>query len=72
MKRSRKALQIAAGHDRIGKSLFFHGEQFDCKVSPRDTGGGLCVYDTIRKKDGPVRQGSVLEAPNRRACRLRS
>ena len=41
MKRS-KAAQVATGHDRAGKPLFFHGEQFHCKVSAQDTGGDLC------------------------------
>lgn len=53
MTRSRKAVQVAAGQDRLGKPLFFHGEQFHCKVSAQDTSGDLCVYDTIRKKGGP-------------------
>jgi mannose-6-phosphate isomerase-like protein (cupin superfamily) len=53
MKRSKNAVLVAAGHDRADKSLFFHGEQFHCKLSAQDTSGDLCVYDTIRKKGGP-------------------
>ena len=31
------------------------GGRFDCKVSGRDTGGDLCIYDTLRDaKGGPA------------------
>lgn len=31
------------------------GGRFDCKVSAKDTGGELCIYDTIRHtKGGPA------------------
>ena len=55
MHRLDKAVQVSAGHDRFGKPLpYVVGEYFHCKLSAADTGGNLCIYDTIRmKKGGP-------------------
>ena len=54
MQRLAKAVQVAADSDRFGEKLLFANGRFDCKVSAKDTGGNLCVYDTIRtRKGGP-------------------
>jgi mannose-6-phosphate isomerase-like protein (cupin superfamily) len=53
MKQLKRVKQVAAGDDRFGKSLAFHGDLFHCKVSAKDSGGSLCIYDTVRKKGGP-------------------
>ena len=53
MKPLRQAVQVAAGSDRFGEPLPFHGDIFHCKVSAKDTDGGFCIYETVRKKGGP-------------------
>ncbi len=55
MHRLDKAVRVSAGHDRFGKPLpYVVGEYFHCKLSAGDTGGNLCIYDTVRvKKGGP-------------------
>jgi mannose-6-phosphate isomerase-like protein (cupin superfamily) len=54
MRISEKATQVVAGNDRFGKPLLFDGGYFQCKVSAKDTGGALCIYETVRtKKGGP-------------------
>lgn len=41
--------------DRDAEELLIMGGSFDCKVSGKDTGGDLCIYDTIRRtKGGPA------------------
>jgi mannose-6-phosphate isomerase-like protein (cupin superfamily) len=53
MNQLNKAIHVSAGDDRFGKPLLFVvGETFHCKVSAKDTGGALCIYDTIRTKRG--------------------
>jgi mannose-6-phosphate isomerase-like protein (cupin superfamily) len=52
MSRSKKVIQLTAGDDRYGKPFFFDDAYFQCKVSAEDTGGGFCIYETVRKKKG--------------------
>jgi mannose-6-phosphate isomerase-like protein (cupin superfamily) len=53
MSQLKNAIQVSAGNDRFGRPfLFVVGETFHCKVSAEDTGGALCIYDTIRTKRG--------------------
>ncbi|MGD1032235.1 MAG: cupin domain-containing protein [Opitutaceae bacterium] len=53
--RSGKGLRVGAGRDRYEEELQIMGGRFDLKVSGRDTGGDLCIYDTIRDaKGGPA------------------
>ena len=52
MARLSKAVQVIANGDRFGKELHFVNGRFDCKLSAEDTGGDLCIYDTIRTKQG--------------------
>ncbi|MBS1918286.1 MAG: cupin domain-containing protein [Bacteroidetes bacterium] len=51
----KKGIMVEAGKDRYQEELLIMGGQFDCKVSARDTGGALLVYDTVRhEKGGPA------------------
>lgn len=53
--RAAKGFKVGARQDRSGEELLIMGGRFDCKVSGKDTGGGLCIYDTIREaKGGPA------------------
>ena len=49
---SLQAVHVDALADRFGSALRFLNGQFDCKLSGRDTGGALCIYDTIRSARG--------------------
>jgi mannose-6-phosphate isomerase-like protein (cupin superfamily) len=74
MSQTEKVIQVTAGNDRFDKSLLFDDGYFQCKLSTKDTGGKMCIYETIRnKKGGPflhyhhnqdewfyVRQGEFL------------
>jgi len=53
--RTDKGFRVGAQKDRHGEELLIMGGQFDLKVSGRDTGGDLCIYDTLRSaKGGPA------------------
>jgi len=50
-----KAFSVKSQEDRHAEELLIMGGRFDCKVSGGDTGGQLCIYDTIRmSKGGPA------------------
>jgi mannose-6-phosphate isomerase-like protein (cupin superfamily) len=49
---SRKPSMINREEDRFGDSLRFSNGRFDLKVSASDTGGGMCIFDTIRTERG--------------------
>lgn len=52
--RADKAVMVPRRHDRSGAAMEISGWRFECKVSGKDTGGDLCVYDTVRYvKGGP-------------------
>lgn len=52
--RAQKAVFVEAGADRFGAPMDIAGWRFECKLSAQDTGGALCVYDTVRStKGGP-------------------
>jgi mannose-6-phosphate isomerase-like protein (cupin superfamily) len=52
---SRKSFSVKAQVDRYSSELMIMGGRFDCKVSGKDTGGELCIYDTLRNaKGGPA------------------
>jgi mannose-6-phosphate isomerase-like protein (cupin superfamily) len=51
-KRRSQGFLVAADGDRSDAALFFLNGRFDCKVSAEDTGGDLCIYDTIRTSRG--------------------
>jgi mannose-6-phosphate isomerase-like protein (cupin superfamily) len=47
--------RVGANKDRLGEELLIMGGRFDLKVSAKDTGGDLCIYDTQRSsKGGPA------------------
>ena len=47
--------KVAHDNDRNAAALAIMGGTFNLKVSARDTGGDLCIYDTIREsKGGPA------------------
>ncbi|MEO8769885.1 MAG: cupin domain-containing protein [Ferruginibacter sp.] len=48
----KKGFMVENGKDRFQEELFIMGGQFDCKVSAKDTGGALCIYDTRRQQKG--------------------
>ncbi len=53
--RPKKGFRVGAQKDRYEEELLIMGGSFDLKVSARDTGGDLCIYDTIRgSKGGPA------------------
>jgi mannose-6-phosphate isomerase-like protein (cupin superfamily) len=53
--RTAAGFRVGAGKDRRQEELLVMGGSFDLKVSSRDTGGDLCIYDTIREsKGGPA------------------
>jgi quercetin dioxygenase-like cupin family protein len=43
---------VRAGQDRRNRPFHFLNGTFHCKVSASETGGGLCVIDTIRETRG--------------------
>ena len=53
--RARRGVRVGAHNDRYDEELLIMGGRFDLKVSARDTGGDLCIYDTFREsKGGPA------------------
>lgn len=53
-RRGGHGFRVGAQKDRADGSLSIMGGRFDLKVSAKDTGGDLCVYDTVRStKGGP-------------------
>ncbi len=54
-KRIGRGFRVGARDDRFGEELLIMGGRFHLKVSSRDTGGDLCIYDTFRgAKGGPA------------------
>jgi quercetin dioxygenase-like cupin family protein len=53
--RGGKGFRVGARKDRYDEELLIMGGRFSLKVSSRDTGGDLCIYDTVREhKGGPA------------------
>jgi len=53
--RSEKGFKVQEGKDRLQEDLLVMGGHFYCLVSSKDTGGDLCIYNTIRyEKGGPL------------------
>jgi quercetin 2,3-dioxygenase len=44
---------VAAGEDRFGEQVLLGGEPNDCKVSSRDTGGAMCIFEFTGSGGGP-------------------
>ena len=54
-RRAAAGFRVGAQKDRYEEELLIMGGCFDLKVSGRDTGGDLCIYDTYREsKGGPA------------------
>ena len=52
--RANHGFRVGTQQDRDDASLSIMGGRFDLKVSAKDTGGELCIYDTVRStKGGP-------------------
>jgi len=53
-KRIGRGYRVGAQKDRHDAALLAMGGRFDLKVSGEDTGGDLCIFDTVRwEKGGP-------------------
>jgi mannose-6-phosphate isomerase-like protein (cupin superfamily) len=50
--RSAKGFRVGSKMDRYDEELLIMGGRFDLKVSGKDTGGDLCIFDTIRQEPG--------------------
>lgn len=50
--RPNKGFKVAANSDRYQEDLLIMGGKFNCKVSAKDTGGDLLIYDTVRQEKG--------------------
>lgn len=51
--REDKGFKVDAGKDRFDKSIApFEGDTFYCKVSAKDTDGGMYVFESTRIKEG--------------------
>ncbi|MEW6157737.1 MAG: MerR family transcriptional regulator [Verrucomicrobiota bacterium] len=44
---------IGAGQDRFDERITLGGEPYDCKVSAKDTGGAMCVFELTGRGGGP-------------------
>ena len=52
--RANRGFRVGSQQDRDDASLAIMGGRFNLKVSGKDTGGDLCIYDTVRStKGGP-------------------
>jgi mannose-6-phosphate isomerase-like protein (cupin superfamily) len=52
--RATRGFHVGAQQDRENAAMAIMGGRFDLKVSAKDTGGDLCIYDTVRStKGGP-------------------
>jgi len=53
--RAAAGFRVGAQKDRREEELLVMGGRFDLKVSGRDSGGDLCIYDTVRlERGGPA------------------
>jgi mannose-6-phosphate isomerase-like protein (cupin superfamily) len=50
--RDARGFRVGAKEDRYAEELLIMGGKFDLKVSTKDTGGDLLVYDTMRMQRG--------------------
>lgn len=48
--------KVAAGAARSDEKVKLRGEPTDCKVSGRDTGGAMCVFESTGLSSGPQRR----------------
>jgi quercetin dioxygenase-like cupin family protein len=60
--RASDGFRVGKQKDRYEEDLLIMGGRSDLKVSGRDTGGDLCIYDTFRKsKGGPALHQHYLQ-----------
>ena len=52
LERAGKGFRVGTQKDRCDEELLIMGGRFSLKVSSRDTGGDLCIYDTLREQKG--------------------
>ena len=53
--RDAEGFKVEFGKGHYQDELLMMGGRFECKVSAKDTGGDLCIYDTYREaKGGPA------------------
>ncbi|HET7537437.1 MAG TPA: cupin domain-containing protein [Candidatus Didemnitutus sp.] len=53
--RAAAGFKVGAGTDRYSEEMLLMGGRFSCKVSSKDSGGDLLIYDTLRQsKGGPA------------------
>ncbi len=48
--------RVASGESRYDEAVKLRGQPYDCKVSGRDTGGAMCVFESIGGSSGPRRR----------------
>jgi DNA-binding transcriptional MerR regulator/quercetin dioxygenase-like cupin family protein len=48
-----KGFSVAAGDDRFGEQVKLGGDPNDCKVSAKDTGGAMCIFEYTGGGGGP-------------------
>jgi DNA-binding transcriptional MerR regulator len=48
--------RIASGATRFDEAVTLRGEPYDCKLSGRDTGGAICVFEFTGSSSGPRRR----------------
>jgi DNA-binding transcriptional MerR regulator len=48
--------KVPAGGTRFQQAVHLRGEATDCKVSARDTGGAMCVFEFTGLSSGPLRR----------------
>lgn len=55
MARAAAGFKVGAGQDHYAEEMLIMGGRFHCKVSSKDSGGDLLIYDTFRnQKGGPA------------------
>lgn len=50
--RASRGFRVGSRADRDDAAMAIMGGRFDLKVSGKDTGGDLCIYDTVRSSKG--------------------
>jgi len=50
--------RVASGGARFDEAVKLGGQPIDCKVSGRDTGGAMCIFEFTGSNSGPRRQHS--------------